>query len=310
MPDLTPEQIEQRRLGIGASEAAQALGLSQWGTAYELWLDKRGEGEERQPSDEMSMGHLMEPVIAKLYETEHECLVIPVKETFVHPEHAWLMATPDYKVAHRAGAQSILLECKNINSFRRKEFGEEGTDEVPMDVLVQCLAQMAVLRPLVGVERVDVGVLCGGAEYLEYTVGWDQSAVDRLIERLAEFYQRVQSGSPPAPQTLLDVRRMFSRDVGRVVEASEQVGQYVEQLRNVRNTMARLEEQEEFLKLGIQTHMQDASTLVMPDGQIAATWKSTKPSQRLDTERLKSEHYNIYMACLGEPTTQRRFLLK
>lgn len=306
MPSLTPEQIEQRAHGIGASEAAQALGLSQWGTAYDLWLDKRGEGEEREPSEALSMGSLLEPVIARLYEAENECTLLPVAETFVHPEYAWLMATPDY----RRSDDKVVVECKNVNAFRKREFGEPGSDAIPMDVLIQCLAQLAVMQPLVGVQRVDVGVLFGGNEYLQFMVHYDTAAVDRLIERVGDFWQHVQSGTPPAPQSLADVRRMFSRDVGRVVEASAAVADAVEKLRSVRETIKKFEESEEFLLLAIQTHMADASTLVMPDGQIAATWKSTKPSQRLDMDKLKSEYMDVYQRCLGEPTSQRRFLLK
>ena len=306
MPSLTPEQIEQRKQGIGASEAAQALGLSQWGTAYELWLDKRGEGEEREASDEMSMGHLMEPVIAKLYEAEHEVTLLPVTDTFAHPEYAWMMATPDFKVANAP----VVVECKNINAFRRREFGAEGGDEIPMDILVQCLSQLAVLNPVHQVERVDVGVLVGGNEFLEYTVHYDEAAVARLVSRLAEFWQRVQSGQPPAPQSLADVRRMFQRDAGRIVEATPQVAQWVEQLRQVKDSIKKLEEHEEHLLLGIQTHMAEGATLVMPDGSIGATWRSTKPSRRLDMEKLKGDYPDIYERCLGEPTSQRRLLIK
>lgn len=306
MPDLTPEQLEQRAHGVGASEAAQALGLSQWGTSYDLWLDKRGEGEEREPSEAMSLGHLMEPVIARLYEAENECTLLPVAETFVHPEYAWLMATPDYRRAD----DKVVVECKNVNAFRKREFGEPGSDAIPMDVLVQSLAQLAVMQPLVGVNRVDVGVLFGGNEYLQFMVHYDKAAVDRLIERVGDFWQHVQSGTPPAPQSLADVRRMFSRDVGRVVEASPAVADAVEKLRSVRETIKKFEESEEFLLLAIQTHMADASTLVLPDGQIAATWKKAKDSQRLDTERLKAEYFDVYTQCLKTSEGSRRFLLK
>ena len=306
MPKLTAEQFEQRKHGVGASEAAQALGLSQWGTAYELWLDKRGEGEEREQSEEMSMGNLMEPVIAKLYESEHECTLLPVSDTFVHPEHAWMMATPDYKVA----SAPVVVECKNINAFRRKEFGPEGGDEIPMDVLVQCLAQLAVLNPLHKVERVDVGVLVGGNEFLEYTVHYDEAAVGRLVDRLAEFWQRVQSGQPPAPQSIADVRRMFQRDVGRVVEATPQVSQWVEQLRVVKDSIKKLEEHEEHLLLGIQTHMADAATLILPDGQIAATWKTAKDSRTFDKELFRAEMPDVYERFVVSRAGSRRFILK
>ena len=104
--------------GITASESGQALGLSKSGTAYELWLDKRGEGEEREPSEEFSMGLLIKPVIAKLYEGGHECALLPVTENFQHPEHAWLRADPDYRVSD----DKVVVDCLNIDASRRKDF--------------------------------------------------------------------------------------------------------------------------------------------------------------------------------------------
>lgn len=306
MPNLTNEQIERHRHGIGASEAAQALGLSQWGTAYDLWLEKRGEGEPREESEALSMGHLLEPVIAKLYEAQNDCTLLPVVETFQHPEHAWLMATPDYRRAD----DKVVVECKNFNAFRRKEFGDEGTDAIPMDVLVQCLAQLAVMQPLVGASQVDVGVLFGGNEYLQFAVHYDKAAVDRLIERMADFWQKVQTGAPPTPQSTADARRMFARDVGRVVEATPAVAEAVEKLRNIQAAVKLAEEQEDFLKLQIQTHMADASTLVMPDGQIAATWKTAKDSLTFDREAFQADNPDLYQRYLTKKPGSRRFLLK
>src|SRR5258706_10338197 len=98
MPKLSAVQLEQRVRGVGSSEAAAALGLSQWKTAYDLWLEKRGEAEEKESSEEMAMGHLLEPVIAQLYEAQHDAQVAKVTQTYTHPELHWLMATPDYKV--------------------------------------------------------------------------------------------------------------------------------------------------------------------------------------------------------------------
>jgi predicted phage-related endonuclease len=67
---------------------------------------------------------------------------------------------------------------------------------------------------------------------------------------------------------------------------------------------------EETLLLQIQTHMGDASTLIDSNGQILSTFKTTKPSQRVDVDKLRSEFPDIYQRVLGAPATSRRFLLK
>ncbi len=46
---LTKEQLEERRKGIGGSDAATVLGLNPYQDPYALYLDKRGEAP---PEDE------------------------------------------------------------------------------------------------------------------------------------------------------------------------------------------------------------------------------------------------------------------
>jgi predicted phage-related endonuclease len=50
---LTKAQLEERRTGIGGSDAATVLGINPFTTAYELYLDKLGEAQSpaSQPSN-------------------------------------------------------------------------------------------------------------------------------------------------------------------------------------------------------------------------------------------------------------------
>lgn len=309
MPKLSEEQLASRSTSIGSSESAQALGLLHDRTAYDLWLEKRGEKERGETTEQQEVGHLLEPTVARLYEAKNGAVVASSQETYQHPELPWLTATPDFKVMAPA-IPRVILEAKIRNPFMRREFGEQGTDELPMSILVQALHQLAVCHLLWKVERIDVAVLFGDWKYEEWRVNYDQAAVDRLIGRVGEFWACVESGTPPAPQSLKDVRRMFSRDVGRTVEASAPVQQSVEMLRSVKSKVEELKEMEETLLLQIQTHMGDASTLLTPDGQIAATWKRSKDSQRVDLDKLRSEYADVYQRCLKVQEGSRRFLLK
>lgn len=288
---------------IDAREAPQALGLSKFGTAFDLWLDKRGEGEEVEPTEEQAMGVLVRPLIARLYEAQHDCILIHSDETYAHPEHAWLTATPAFKRARG----KIIVEVASVNADRRKEFEEA---ELSVDLLMHALGILAVMQPLHGVAQVDFGVMVGGTAYRDFSVHYDRESVDQLVSQLAEFRQRIESGSPPAPQSIKDIRRLFARDAGRLVEASPAVAGYVERLRTIKQGMDELEERKEFLQLAIQTHMREASTLIMPDGSIGATFKTTTASRALDQDKLKGDYPDVYENCLGEARTQRRFLLK
>lgn len=45
------EFLHRRRAGIGGSDIAAILGLSKYKTAYDVWLDKRGEAPAEDESD-------------------------------------------------------------------------------------------------------------------------------------------------------------------------------------------------------------------------------------------------------------------
>ena len=311
MPALTKEQLEQRATGIGSSEIASALGLDDSKTAYQLWLAKRGEAQD-EPDEEqaqrMQAGHDFEPYVAKTYERRNDAVLAPNYETFQHPDIPWMRATPDFKRIVPTTPRTI-VETKFWDSFAIGQFGEEGTDQVPMKLFTQALGQLAVCHVELQVERVDIAVHFG-PRYGGWTVNYDQQPVDRLIERLADFWRHVETGTPPKPQSLADVRRMFARDVGRIVEATQPVAEAVEKLRKVKAAMKQYEEVAEWCELTIQSHMKDASTLIMPDGQIAATWKSAKDSRRMDLDILKAEYPDVYERCLVTKAGSRRFLLK
>ena len=59
--------LEERRQGIGGSDAAAAVGLSPWKTRLELWLEKTGQTPDREETPEMRRGTLLEPVVKQLY---------------------------------------------------------------------------------------------------------------------------------------------------------------------------------------------------------------------------------------------------
>jgi len=46
MPRTRQEWLQERRKGIGGSDAAAVLGLSKWKTPYALWLKKTGQGTD------------------------------------------------------------------------------------------------------------------------------------------------------------------------------------------------------------------------------------------------------------------------
>jgi predicted phage-related endonuclease len=133
---LTPEQIEIRRSGIGASEIAAVLGLHHRLTPLDIWMQKRGMAEPQLDTRLLKMGRIMEGVIVGLYEEEvarpQEKLLISKVGTKVHPNEQWMLCTPNAVVTTRnADRWQWGLECKNRDAYWRDQDGESGTEILP-----------------------------------------------------------------------------------------------------------------------------------------------------------------------------------
>ena len=180
--------LAERRTGIGASDTAAILGISRWGSALGVYLDKLGMLPPSPMSAEQAWGLRHEPAIATAY-TEQTGRELRQGGLVRHPETPWLLATPDRLADDR------VVELKTCSAFHAGEWGVPGTDEVPLPYLVQVQHQMCVL----GCDLADVAVLIGGNDFRVYTVPRSQGAIDGILPRLAEFWGRVERRDPPPP---------------------------------------------------------------------------------------------------------------
>lgn len=98
--DRRHQWLQERRTGIGGSDAAVVLGLSPWKSRYELWAEKSGSlpdehGGETTPH--LDLGNNLEAVVLRLLALRAGRLV-EAAEPFTlvrHQEHEWLFCTPD-----------------------------------------------------------------------------------------------------------------------------------------------------------------------------------------------------------------------
>jgi putative phage-type endonuclease len=186
---LTDEQKAMRRTGIGASECAVAVGLSDYQDPMQLYLRKLGLTEG--PDDELlRIGHLMEPVIETLYRERYPAVYTwGGDKTLRHPEHPRVLATPDrwcggFPAAGEDPVGVYILQMKNCRPEQRRHWGREGTDEIPHGYFCQVQWEMAVA----GVARCDVAAFFGGTELRVYSVAYDEEIFSQLLEANRSFW--------------------------------------------------------------------------------------------------------------------------
>src|SRR4051794_4013451 len=91
----TPEWLEARENGIGASQAAAAIDVSPWQSRIGLWAEKLGLVPPPTPTVPMMVGTELEPLIARLYTEATGVKVRRANMLRQHPEHAFMLASID-----------------------------------------------------------------------------------------------------------------------------------------------------------------------------------------------------------------------
>lgn len=202
MHDDRERFLEERRSGIGGSDAAAILGVSPRMSPLKLFLVKTGQVQEPDKSEleHLWWGQKLEPVIAERYVMETaRCIETRARETLRRPDKPYLLGHRDYAIlsAEDMPGQGT-LEIKNTSSFMKKEwYTEDGIVDPPVYYQVQLQHYLMVdpERPAWG----SLAALIGG-NHLEW---FDQARNDAFIAQLEarcdEFWDRVQRDDPPEP---------------------------------------------------------------------------------------------------------------
>lgn len=290
--------LEERRRGIGGSDVAGILGMSKFKTPLQVYLDKIGEAEKTQDNESMLWGRVLEPVIRQQY-AERTGRVVRVPEQIIyHKKFPFMIANLDGFTE-----DNRVIEIKTARFG--DDWGEPGTDQVPVPYLLQVQHYMAVT----GFEVADVAVLIGGSDFRLYEIKADKDLHELLIEKEDEFWGMVQGRHPPEPVTAADAQAMFKAKVGLSIEANADAFEAIGKLAEIRAKIKDYEQQEEQSKAVIMKTMGAADTLTW-NGKTLATWKESKPRQTFDAKRFQQAHPDLYAQFVSTGNPSRRFLLK
>lgn len=300
---LTKEQITARKRGVGGSELLAALGKDPRCSRLELYMRKTGQLPEPDYSDDqrVQFGIRLEPVIRDVFEERIGHKVIVPHQTLFHPT-APLVGHPDgWMPAIREG-----VEIKTADKHMALEFGEEDSDQVPIRYLVQCSAYMA----LTDAEKWHLAVLIGGNDFRTYEIPRDRELEAAILAGAAEFWHHVENGVPPDPMTPEDVKLRWPKHLQPSTVATPDIEGLVYEHAAAKRLLKECAGEEERLAAEIKLFMEDAGDLVTDDGRTLATWRSARPSKKLDAKRFAADHPDLYAAYCIEQPGSRRFLNK
>jgi predicted phage-related endonuclease len=202
---------------------------------------------------------------------------------------------------------SRILECKTANPFAQSDWGDPGSDQVPLSYLVQCVWYMM----LTNIDRTDLAVLFGNADFRIYEITRDLELEQMVLERAVSFWENhVLRDRPPAATSESDYKTLFGKStVSKSVEAPAETCELIKKLKSLNEQIDSYEQEVSSIKQSIMGQMQDAEILTF-HGQTLATWKAPKPSLRLDAKRLSEEHPDLVHQYQVPIQNSRRLVIK
>jgi len=295
------EWLEERRSGIGGSDVAPILGMSKWSTPYSVYADKRGELEPQPENIDMLIGTLFEPWLFAQYKTITGVAIRKSHKILRDKEFPFMLANVD------ALHKDRVVEFKTARNS--DDWGQPGTDQVPQAYLLQCQHYMRVT----GKQVCDLGVLFKDSrtpELILYEIKRDDDLLALVVPKLVEFWRCVQSGEAPAAINPDDALQKWRRSEPVKIAVDAPLLTVYHELINVRAGLKAMEERESVLKTELMEFMQTADTLTDSMGDVLATWKSSKDSERIDTKTLRATYPEVAKFCSKTVPGSRRFLLK
>lgn len=320
--------LEGRKKGMGGSDVASALGLSPWRTPVELWQDKRGESEPQLTSDSMHFGTLLEDIVAKEFQERTGMKVQRVNYTFADGEDDWMRANIDRAIVNpdisgnvravkepQEGQPFIttdaILECKTASAFSAPLWGDSQEDEIKTGKIVTehriplyYETQVQWYMRLTGVPVCYVAVLIGGNDFRMYKVDRNEEAITAIVEKCRVFwFDFVKSGVAPEPMDIDDIRHLYKREVGPMIEASAEAAIALGEYRNLKGQADSIKKQMDAVATQIAGFIGENEGLLL-DGKKAVTFKAQSRTT-FDSKKLKADDPELWIKYVGQTAPSR-----
>ena len=218
--------LVERQSYVGASEMAEAVGLSPWGDPISLWEQKTGQAENRESSFRMTLGTLVEPIIGQLASERLGRKLRRVTGPIRLPEYPFIASNPDFRIV---GARGLVQAKLALDGPEFGEDDESGSGlSIPLHYRVQGWGELlttgldfvyfAVLDPRTGVSL----------HLLDRRTGDNEASIADLQADIVDYWRQYveprQMPPPTAGSTEALARRFPHRagKIGKVASAEQE----------------------------------------------------------------------------------------
>ena len=294
--------LENRRQGIGGSDASVVCGINRYKSPVELWMEKTNQLPHQEAGEAAYWGTQLEPFVRAEFTKRTGIEVSRRNELLQSEEHPFMLANLD-GICEVPDVGPCIFEAKTASAYKVGEW----EDAIPDEYALQLAHYMAVT----GYAGAYIAVLIGGNTLKWKFIERDEELISMLIQLETDFWNHVQDGTPPpldgsdASAKFLAERFPNSRPKSHIIlpeTADELLAQYDEACEELEAVTERKQKAENLLKEMI------GENEVGTAGDRIITWKSVS-QERLDSKTLRAEHPVLYKKYVNQ-TSYRRFSVK
>ena len=313
-PYLTEAQLAERRDGISSTDVAAIAGQHPYRSALDVYADKMGAlpPADLSENEAVQWGIRLEPIVLERYSQEHgDTIVTPnvivcpecagaclepqsarvklvdcsfcenqgyIQEIYHHPDLDWARCTPD---AFCQNGDSYGLEAKTVGVRSAHRWGDEGTDSVPREYLIQCAWGMFVCdRPYW-----DLAALIGGQKYREYRIERLEVLEKALVRVTTAFIEdHLEKEVPPEPgpskAATAILAKLYPESDGVMLESTLDMEELALTFKEYDQVAKEAEAKAEAAKNALKAIIGAADGIEGPWGKV--TWKQSKDTTKTD----------------------------
>lgn len=276
------EWIALRRSGIGATDAAVVAGRSRFHGPFDKYAEMMGRTAPLAETEPMRWGIILQGPVGR------EWAVRSNKRVRANGHTYWLedgiYSHYDFDVV----GEPAVLEVKTASAYAQREWGEQDTDQVPTEYLLQAQHEI-MCRP--GIERCYIAVLIGGQKLHKYVVERDDELIESMLTIDRKFLADTRAGiAPPVDGSRAATEYLLSlhpKDDGTAVELpadTEDIAvQYLAAKEDEKSVAARL------TYLGNTLRERLEATAVATGRSVKVTYKATKDREIVNWQAVASD---------------------
>ena len=187
-----------------------------------------------------------------------------------------------------------------------KDYGEEGTDDMPVPYKMQCATE----RMCAGVPCVDLALLVDSKmRYFRYET--DAELEEKIEFACCKFKEQyLDTRKQPPALTDGDIKKLRFHDNGQSIEAVPTVLELCQKIKFLKETIKKYSEEEKRYSVLVKDFMKNNSMLLDSAGKVLATYKESKQVEAVDKKKLAADFPDVYEQVKKLNNAARPLLIK